>query len=334
MCIIFTVILLLMFSFAVVGMELFAGTVTQALTCSDTAVASSGSRLLVASVDGDALLLPRSVGAQESSPDREEYVSDVGWQPPEPRGRKDKSEREAATGGWSSRSGEATARDYTAAWVGGATRQHGTPNRSSRGPLSRGSRGVRHDGARGGDSGTPSASAGGKEPRGGGRAASSSAVALQQEINSVRRLLAELEAEMGQFGAAEPATPAEPLARHGAGLRGRHAGVLPDGHAPAAPLPRAAAGTVLPRPRTRAATRVRRRRLAVSGGADDSNTTNIPCSDLPGFVDTNMSFDTFLDAMLVLFQMVTTSNWHEVMYTAMWATGEWVFGRAKLRSRE
>ena len=45
------------------------------------------------------------------------------------------------------------------------------------------------------------------------------------------------------------------------------------------------------------------------------------CDSLPSFVDVNMSFDTFLDAMLVLFQMVTTSNWHEVMYTAMWATG-------------
>ena len=42
------------------------------------------------------------------------------------------------------------------------------------------------------------------------------------------------------------------------------------------------------------------------------------CSALPSFADGNIHFDTFASALFTLFQVLTTSNWHEVMYLIMW----------------
>ena len=123
------------------------------------------------------------------------------------------------------------------------------------------------------------------------------AATLEQQVETARQRLQMLEAQLAQQHAS----------RDGPGPARRQQ------HNTAAPHRRAD---------VRRVEKAQRPRPAMAGLQQRRSLSSLPsCDSLPSFVDVNMSFDTFLDAMLVLFQMVTTSNWHEVMYTAMWATG-------------
>jgi len=190
MCIIFTVILLLMFSFAVVGMEMFAGTVSSAVAC--TNVAASTRLLWVPLSDVEPLT-----------------ASDTVASPPFMHAE---------------------------------------------------------------------------------QAQRLSASALLTELDGVRAWLQALEAE----AASRDLRSASPATVESDNARGTPSRLVKE-----------------PEPRF----------LSTQG----SNTTLPLCDTLPAFVDPHVSFDNFVDAVLVLFQMVTTSNWHEVMYTAMWATGSFIF---------
>lgn len=56
--------------------------------------------------------------------------------------------------------------------------------------------------------------------------------------------------------------------------------------------------------------------FAASGTAIDG--AGGVCTSLPSFADGNVHFDTFASGLFTLFQVLTTSNWHEVMYLTMW----------------
>ena len=56
---------------------------------------------------------------------------------------------------------------------------------------------------------------------------------------------------------------------------------------------------------------------AHQGVQRDDNATQI-CNALPSYIDDNIHFDSFGSALFTLFQVLTTSNWHEVMYGFMW----------------
>jgi hypothetical protein len=61
--------------------------------------------------------------------------------------------------------------------------------------------------------------------------------------------------------------------------------------------------------------------MMVFAGYDADDDVSYSASNGDGFTDPNLGFDTFAIALFTMFQVFTTSNWHEVMYRGMASMG-------------